>query len=67
MKVCMHKLLGHCPGCTPDVDTSHHPNNLDCIGYTPIGLNIMEVKNEEEQSKSASPQTEMSGREQQSE
>jgi len=33
---CLNKYLGKCPDCVPDFDASHHPNNLDCVRYSPI-------------------------------
>ena len=38
MKICLHKLLGHCPGCTVDMETDHHPNNRDCKGFEEVTL-----------------------------
>ena len=40
MKTCLHRILGHCPNCQEDVDTSHHPNNLECPMYHPVSLTI---------------------------
>lgn len=34
---CLYRMIGQCPNCTEDFDPSHHPNNLDCKRYHPIG------------------------------
>ena len=52
---CANKFLGNCPKCIYDVDENHHPNNLECPNYRPMGYlllvleqpeNKLEVKNE---------------------
>ena len=43
MIICLHRLTGDCPDCGEDLDTNHHPNNLDCRNYTPISVYIQEV------------------------
>ena len=48
IRVCLHKFLGDCPGCTVDLDVNHHPNNYDCPGFKPVLIIIFEVKNDKE-------------------
>ncbi len=39
MKTCLNRLIGICEiinnggECKQDYDTSHHPNNYDCVNY----------------------------------
>lgn len=39
-------MLGCCPNCTEDYDTSHHPNNLDCKNYCAVVFVNLEIKDE---------------------
>ena len=48
MKICLWHFLNLCKQCTPDVDPNHHPNNLDCVSYKPIGMGTMEVYGDEQ-------------------
>lgn len=48
--VCRNKILGRCQDCKPDLDPAHHPNNLDCPGFKPQKLMIIEVKEKEKES-----------------
>jgi hypothetical protein len=34
-------MIGQCNNCTPDYDTTHHPNNLDCPRYREVPLLIV--------------------------
>ena len=43
---CLNKVMGDCPDCTEDCDTSHHPNNLDCPRYVPLGFLLITVQPE---------------------
>jgi len=40
---CRNKFLGLCPKCVYDVDMSHHPNNLECPRYRPMGYLLLVI------------------------
>ena len=42
--MCLHKFLGECPNCVPDLDKEHHPNNYDCPKFKEISMRTLEVK-----------------------
>lgn len=33
---CLNRFSGKCKKCTRDYDSSHHPNNKDCMYYQEI-------------------------------
>lgn len=35
--ICQNQFFNRCK-CTYDVDPNHHPNNLDCPRYKPMGF-----------------------------
>jgi len=35
---CLYRFIGQCKGCEYDFNPEHHPNNLDCTRYRPIGI-----------------------------
>lgn len=41
---CLNRMLGKCPNCERDYDTTHHPNNLDCPKYKSVGMRFFNVK-----------------------
>jgi len=44
---CLNRMLGKCKGCAPDLDESHHPNNLDCPMFKPVKMIVIEVVEKE--------------------
>lgn len=45
MYICWHQVFGTCK-CTYDVDKNHHPNNLECPRYKPIGFVLIDLMND---------------------
>ena len=43
-QICKNKLLGLCKDCIIDFDTSHHPNNFDCLNYDAVGIILIKVQ-----------------------
>lgn len=41
---CLYRMIGVCRNCKPDYDPTHHPNNLDCPRYRPVGMLEVIVK-----------------------
>ena len=41
--ICLNGMLGKCPHCKFDVDELHHPNNLDCPRFKPLGFVLIDI------------------------
>jgi len=41
--ICLNQLFGRCQGCTEDMDTRHHPNNLDCPRFKPVSIGSLTI------------------------
>jgi hypothetical protein len=44
--ICRNQFFKRC-NCTYDVDKNHHPNNLDCPNYKPMGFVYIELDEKE--------------------
>ena len=44
LTMCVHGMLGDCPKCLFDMDTSHHPNNMDCPRFKPLGFLFIKIE-----------------------
>ena len=49
--ICLNKFIGRCPDCRPDLDVSHHPNNLDCPRFKKMTICEFTVIDPENSSK----------------
>ena len=48
ISICKNQFFGKCPKCKFDVDVNHHPNNLDCAGYKPMGFVFIDLLTKKE-------------------
>jgi len=50
--ICKNQFLNRCK-CAYDVDKNHHPNNLECPRYEPMGFVLIDIFNDKKGGKDA--------------